>query len=39
MAYTAKDPRPPWRFLYLTETPVTGVNEKEKEEEKKEKSL
>ena len=37
MAYTAKDPCPPWRFLYLTETKSwkwEGGEEEEGEGEK-----
>ena len=34
MAYTAKDPCPPRRFLYLIETKSVKEKEKEKEEKK-----
>ena len=34
MAYTAKDPRPPQRFLYLTETKSWKSEEREREGER-----
>ena len=37
MAYTAKDPCPPWRFLYLRETQSLWCGEEGEEEEEGEK--
>ena len=39
MAYSAKDPCPPLRFLYLTETKSWSGKEKEEKEEKEKKSV
>ena len=33
MTYTAKDPCPPWRFLYLTETKSWKAERREREGE------